>query len=95
MPHMDKLSSYKTVVFNEGGRMKVVYHSTVIVEWDDKEIVLNTGGWDTVTTRRKMNQASTQFGLGYRVCRVKGETLVFHNGVERGPFVNNKLILTR
>lgn len=95
MPRMDKLSSYKTVVFSEGGKTKVVYHSTVIVEWDTTSIVLNTGGWDTVTTRRKMNQASTQFGLGFSVSRVKGETIVSHLSTQGGPFINNKFVIAR
>lgn len=95
MSRRDKLSTYKTSVFSEGGRMKVVYHSTVIVEWNDFEIVLNTGGWDTVTTRRKMNQASRQFGLGFSVSRVKGETIVSHGPTESGPFINNRFYMVR
>jgi hypothetical protein len=67
MPRTDKLSGYKTNVIATNGRISVVYHSTVIVEATPAEITLDTGGWRTVTTKRKMNQAARQFGLGYQV----------------------------
>ncbi len=67
MTHMDKLSGYKTNVMATNGHISVVYHSTLIVEATPTEITLDTGGWRTVTTKRKMNQAARQFGLGYRV----------------------------
>lgn len=70
MPQMNRLSSYATTVAGDGAAMRVTYHSTVIVEWNADSITLRTGGWDTVTTRRKMEQASRQFGLGFSVyCR--------------------------
>jgi len=68
MPRMDKLSNYATTVASGGdGAMRVVYHNTCIVEWTDRGITLNTGGWRTVTTKRKMEQAARQFGLGYSI----------------------------
>ena len=76
MPAMHKLSSYKTTVAQRDGRTVVTYHSTPIVEWDADRIILRTGGWDTVTTRRKMQQAAHQFGLNFYVYREKGTTYV-------------------
>jgi hypothetical protein len=64
---MNKLSKYATTIAGDGQTTHVTYHSTVIVEWDNSTVTLRTGGWDTVTTRRKMNQASRQFGLGFQV----------------------------
>ncbi len=46
---------------------QVWYHKTPVVTVTDKTIVLNTGGWRTVTTKRRMNQAANQFGLGFSV----------------------------
>ena len=63
----DKLSSYKTAVFGEGNLTKIVYQRTAIVTFDRDSVTLRNGGWQTVTTKRKMNQASHQFGLGYSV----------------------------
>jgi hypothetical protein len=65
---MNKLSNYATTVASGGdGAMRVVYHNTCIVEWTDRGVTLNTGGWRTVTTKRKMEQASRQFNLGYSI----------------------------
>lgn len=68
MPRMDKLSSYKTVwIDNEEGGL-VIYQHTKIVEWDNNgNVTLNSDGWETVTTKRKMNQASNQFCLHFGV----------------------------
>lgn len=68
----NKLSTYKTRVLNFGTDMLAVqYHETMIVktypEFGHLVVELNTGGWRGVTTKRKMNQAAWQFGLGYTV----------------------------
>ena len=79
----NRLSTYKTqITRDEAGNVGVRYHSTDIVKTYDecgrRVIELDTGGetgdWHTasrgagsVTTKKKMNQASRQFGLGYSV----------------------------
>lgn len=67
MPHMHKLSSYRTNVMVTGDRLSVIYADTMIVEKVGDKITLDSGGWETVTTKRKMNQAANQFALGYGV----------------------------
>ena len=68
MSRFDRLSSYKTTIANDGeGNTIITYQSTVIVKFNRDTVTLNSGGWDTVTTKRKMNQASHQFNLGYSV----------------------------
>lgn len=74
MSRMNKLSSYKTTIFdrpNNKGKY-IVYHETAIVDFDQTGIRLHSGGWQTVTTKRKMNQASNEFGLGYSVFQKAG-----------------------
>jgi len=80
MPRTNKLSSYATTIAARNGNTTVTYHETAIVEFDLECVILRTGGWDTVTTRRKMNQVANQFGLGFSVYRDKGLTMVCHNG---------------
>ena len=85
----DRLSTYKTTVSHSDGKTRVTYHSTDIVAWDNDQIVLQSGGWQTVTTKRKMNQAAAQFGLDFSVYQkdfcwyvVKdGKTLDFKDGM--------------
>lgn len=78
-----------TVRTNPEGQTEVIYHETSVVSFDQNEIVLNSGGWRTNTTKLRMNQASNQFGLGYQVYQknyewfvdFKGETIEFHSGM--------------
>lgn len=74
----NQLSPYCTTIATKNGNTCITYRETVIVEFDHENIILRTGGWDTVTTRRKMNQASRQFELGYSVCREQGTTHVYY-----------------
>jgi hypothetical protein len=67
MSRMNKLSNYRTTWFNNGNQGGVRYAYTDIVTWKDGKVTLNSDGWETVTTKRKMNQASNQFGLGFDV----------------------------
>ena len=78
MPVMDKLSSYATTIARDSeGFMCVTYHTTQIVRWKEGDcLILDSGGWDTVTTRRKMNQAARQFNRPFAVVRRKGITYV-------------------
>ena len=52
---------------NEQGETEIIYHSTAVVTFNDETITLDDGGWSTNTTKTRMNQASNQFKLGYRV----------------------------
>jgi hypothetical protein len=70
----------------------VAYHNTFVVCASDKTIVLNTGGWFTVTTKTRMNQASNQFGLGYRVFQKDFRWYVEFKGKVR-RFITNKVTL--
>ena len=45
------------------------YHRTDIVRYDDKTLVINTGGWDTPTTRKHINE----FLPHGRIYREKGQ----------------------
>lgn len=72
----NKLSNYKTTIAARNGNTCITYQSTVIVEFDNECVILRTGGWKSVTTKRKMNQASYQFALGYGVSQICGDWYV-------------------
>jgi hypothetical protein len=57
--------TYLTSIRSEGGRTIVRYHSTDIVAFDPATITLRSGGYETRTTKSKMNKASEVYGLGY------------------------------
>lgn len=68
MSQTHTLGKTATTVTRKDGVLRVVYHSTEVVRVDaDGVITLDTGGWKTVTTKTRMNQAANQFGLGYLV----------------------------
>tara|TARA_R110000796_G_C14431114_1_gene421165 strand:- start:266 stop:550 length:285 start_codon:yes stop_codon:yes gene_type:complete len=87
----NRLSNYRTTWTETNGRGSVVYVHTPIVEWNEDTITLKSGGWESVTTKRKMNQSALQFGLGFGVYQRNyawfvdtptGETLNFVDGME-------------
>ena len=81
-----------TAIYSDNGTTKVILYSTKIVEWNHNRdsIILNNGGWMTVTTKRRMNQVAEQFDLGFTVYQkdfewyvvLNGQTLPFENGME-------------
>ena len=58
----------------------VRYHQTDVVKFNHEKIILNSGGWNTFTTKTRMNQASNQFGLGYYVYQRDFDWYVDYNG---------------
>ena len=71
---LNHIGSHKTVVeFNSHSFLsglnvtRVLYHGTAVTQFNNKEILLNTGGYFTATTKKRMNQASQEFNLGYYV----------------------------
>ncbi len=71
-----------TVAIDADGVTRVIYHSTCVVaiyppnKDGDRLVALDSGGWRTATTKLRMNQASNQFGLGFRVFQKAGEWFV-------------------
>lgn len=63
----NKLSNYATTIAHDGTGMVVTYHRTQIVRFNSELVTLRTGGHRTVTTKKKMCQASHQFSLNYSV----------------------------
>jgi hypothetical protein len=82
MSRTDRLSPYKTSIRNGDGKTIVRYHQTDVVTFTADYIILRTGGWRSVTTLRKMNQAARQFGLNYAVHQRAGEWFVTFGGLE-------------
>jgi isocitrate dehydrogenase kinase/phosphatase len=76
MARTDKLSTYRTAWEHDATRGSVTYISTRIVARDGDAVTLNSDGWQTVTTKRKMCQAANQFGLRFCVYQKAGEWFV-------------------
>ena len=82
-----QVGSHKTVVYNDNGDVVVRYHQTEVVRFDERRIILNSNGYQTHTTKQRMNQASNEYNLGFEVYQrdytwfvdYKGQTLEFHD----------------
>lgn len=72
----NRLSTYKTAWNEHAKGGVVIYCTTKIVEWEYGQIKLDSDGWESVTTKKKMNQASHQFGLKFSVYQRKGRWYV-------------------
>ena len=76
MSQQHKLGTHATTVATQNGFTRITYQGTVVVAFDDSEIWLDSGGWRTSTTKTRMNQASSQFDLGFRVYQHGGAWFV-------------------
>jgi hypothetical protein len=93
-PQINKVSGIATTIRTENGTTFIQYHYTNVVAFNAKTIALNTGGWETATTKNRMNQASNQFELGYRVFAKKSRWFVEFKG-QTLEFSGNEIILNR
>ncbi len=87
MPRMNKLSTYRTTIASQGEHMAVTYVNTAIVKFSTTEIILNTGGYRSVTTKRKMNQTARQFNLPYGVTQRKGDWYITRHDPVTGYYM--------
>ena len=61
-----------TVVRADGNDTVVRLYSTDIVRVNAERVILDTGGYSSTTTKRRMNQAAAEFGLGFAVYQKRG-----------------------
>ena len=90
MAQTQQVKGRATSIFQHDGCTVVQYRGTLVVSFDDDTIELDSGGWRTVTTKLRMNQASNQYDLGYQVFQKDfewfvtlpdGTTVDFYNGI--------------
>ena len=92
--HADKVSGVATTVAEDGRWTVVTYHRTPVVKFSEKTIKLNTGGYKTQTTKRRMNQAANQFGLGIEIIQRRGDWYVVQGDFEF-LFDEDELVIRR
>ena len=66
---MDRIGTHKTSHYTDTKNvLRVVYHNTEVVKVkESRYAILNNGGWYTVTSKTRMNQASREYHLGFVV----------------------------
>ena len=93
MAQTEKIGTHATAIYENNGYIVVRYHATQVVKFNDHEIVLNSDGWQTHTTKNRMNQASNQFNLGFIVRQKDYNWHVYWDGQWR-PFFDG-IVLKR
>lgn len=87
----------ETVTFHDEGWTCMRYHRTVVAKCrrepgeDQTKVILNTGGWFTPTTKKRMNQFAEDNGLRFQVYQQDFEWFVdlgswFKPDAEKIPF---------
>lgn len=92
-----------TSIETRAGWTRMVYHNTCVAEYRPTSYLdpndpragrivrLNTGGYYTKTTKKRMNQFAEMFDLPFRVYQEKGEWFVLANEQEtRLPFEDSE-----
>lgn len=78
-----KTSITKREIWTKMEQTVVTYHDTDVVKFTIYEIELDSGGFSTPTTKLRMNQASHEFGLGFRVWQERFTWYVEYKGRTR------------
>lgn len=72
-----RLNRYRNTKFvGDEQNGSVILHRTTILKWTPKWITFDTGGYDTLTTRRRMNETLGHMTRWGRVFRTEGVTFV-------------------
>ena len=61
------ITKNNTAITHIDGFTTCILHSTQIVKWDGLTLILDSGGWQTVTTKRRMNECLREWGIPARV----------------------------
>jgi hypothetical protein len=91
MIHVSLGRKKATRFYSEDDFMVVQLYSTKVVKWNNSKIILNSGGWQTQTTKARINQASWENNLGISVSQVDSNWYVY-KGYEVIPFVDGMTI---
>ena len=96
MGQVSRISRNNTRIYCDGDNAEVWLHKTCIVTVRPDKIVLNTGGWYSKTTQRRMLQVSHEWELGYGVSFSKRHGYVVRYYGQEYPFdANHRCVLPR
>lgn len=74
-------SPRSTRVVKTDNGVGIKYHNTVVVEYTESGIVLNTGGWQTVTTKKRINDCLLALGPNTRRVYQKNHLWYYGSGL--------------
>jgi len=67
-----------TTIETLNGYTRMVYHKTCVAEYNpnDRKVKLNSGGYQTITTKKRINQFFRMFALPFSLHQEKGNWTV-------------------
>ncbi len=67
-----------TTIETLNGWTRMVYHKTCVAEYNptERKVKLNSGGYQTVTTKKRINQFFRMFALPFSLYQEKGDWIV-------------------
>jgi len=89
------IGTHKTSIYRNEDILIVKYWDTNIVQVTSSSIILDNGGYYTATTKRRMNQVSLQFGLGFNVFQKDYEWFVQTSENKIFCFQQNQVIIPK
>lgn len=86
-----------TKVFTEGGKVKLQLYDTVVLSWDPvaNTVELNSGGFITQTTKRRINEALQLLGFNASIYNKGGKWYLAKQGQEPIEFVDGMSVTAR
>ena len=79
--------SHTTVYTDDDGTTHCVYHETEVCSLTrDRKLTLRTGGWNTATTKRRMNDFAKEYDLPVKVAQDSVGWFVIVHGHEYFSF---------
>lgn len=78
---MSKNLGVATAIYTDQEYTKVIYHDTPVVSFNRDKIILDTAYWWSNTTKKRMNQVSEMFNLGYYVYQKDNQWYVDYRDV--------------
>lgn len=92
MAQLSKISRNNTKVYRDShGRIVELWlHNTCIlqIDWNERRASICTGGWPTVTTQTRLNQAFNEIGLPFRASRAGGVFTVFRRDLTQDFYLH-------
>lgn len=88
---MEKIKGLRggnTATYRDGETVRIVFHNTAVFTIAPDWVKLDSGGWRSATTKRRINDAAALYGLPLEVKQVKGAWLVVVNGDRVHRFVD-------
>lgn len=95
MQRMDHIGKHATTIEHIGQTVNVRYHNTTIVSLDleKRQAMLNSGGWNTVTTKTRINQAFNVYNVPLSVFQEDYVWYVWnHKTDETIPFKDHMVV---